>query len=206
MDQESPSGANADESDRTPTRLCPKCSSLAQTTGDFCPHCGASYSKRTRGSRRAKIIATAIAVAVVLGSAGAALGYKIHHDHVVSARQAAQVAAAKAARDAALAAAAVKRAETKRQIAVRHADEREMRGSITTWARKQVNNATLDGPILRTSCTPVGGGSENLSEITVKYDCLAITKDNADGTSEGYRVHATMDFSKGEYQWGLGNG
>jgi hypothetical protein len=39
----------------------------------------------------------------------------------------------------------------------------------------------------------------------VKYECLAITTDNLDGTSEGYGVHATMDFSSGEYTWGLGS-
>lgn len=129
-----------------------------------------------------------------VGAGGAALGVKLHRDAVHRDLVAAQNAAA-----------AAKRAETAKQIAARHSAEDEMQESITTWALKLVGDGTLDGPILRTSCTPVGGGSENLAEVTVKYDCLAIDKDNADGSSTGYRVHATMDFNTGEYTWGLGD-
>ncbi|MDT4891479.1 MAG: hypothetical protein QOE97_514 [Pseudonocardiales bacterium] len=147
---------------------------------------------------------------LILAAGAGAFTFKLHRDAEHRAAQraaAARHAAAEAQRAATKRAAAVaKRIETAQQIAARHASEREMETSITTWARKQVSSGLLNGPILRTSCTPIGGGSQNLAEITVKYDCLAVDKDNTDGTSDGYGVHATMDFSTGQYQWGLGNG
>ncbi len=156
---------------------------------------------------------------------GTGVALKIQQDNAHDARQEVQAkraAAEKAARDVALAA---QQAETERQVAARQAEierqveaqqaeterqveerlgsEREMQKSITKWARELVSDGTLNGPILRTSCTPIGGGSQDLSEVTVKYECLAITNDNSDGTSTGYGVEATMNFSTGEYQWGL---
>jgi hypothetical protein len=197
----------------TPTRLCPSCSALSETVGDFCPHCGASFVRRQRFSRRSRLILAAVLALVILAAGAGALTVKLHRDaqHRTAQRAAAAAVArqmaAEARRAAAKrAAAAAKRIETAQQIAARHASEREMETSITTWARKQVSSGLLNGPILRTSCTPIGGGSQNLAEITVKYDCLAVDKDNTDGTSDGYGVHATMDFSTGQYQWGLGNG
>jgi predicted nucleic acid-binding Zn ribbon protein len=207
-DPESDSASRAESgAQEAPTRLCPHCSALSETVGDFCPHCGASFLRRSRRlTRRASIIVATVLVLLLVGGGVTALAIKHNHD----AAHKRAVAAALAARNAKLAAqnaaAAAKRAETAAQIASRHAAEREMQASITKWARKQVAEGTLDGPILRSTCDPVGGGSENLAEITVKYDCLAITNDNTDGTSEGYGVHATMDFNTGEYQWGLGNG
>ena len=183
------------ESTPPPTRVCPHCSTISETAGEFCPHCGGSLLRGPRRfSRRALLIAVAVLVAVLVGVGITAFVIKHNRDAAHNRAAAAATAAARA-----------KRAETAAQIAQRHSYEHEMERSITKWARKQVGNLALDGPILRTSCQPVGGGSENLSEVTVKYDCLAITNDNADGSSSGYNVHATMDFSTGAYQWGLGN-
>ncbi len=145
---------------------------------------------------------------------GTGVTLKIQLDNAHDARQEVQAkraAAEKAARDVALAAqqaeterqVAAQQAETERQVAERQGYEREMQKSITRWARERVSDGTLNGPILRTSCTPIGGGSQDLSEVTVKYECLAITNDNSDETSDGYGVEATMNFSTGEYQWGL---
>jgi predicted nucleic acid-binding Zn ribbon protein len=177
-------------------RLCPHCSAISETEGEFCPRCGGSL---LRGSRRLSRRTTTILAAALLALlvAGGASALVVKHNRDASHRRlaAAQTAAAEA-----------KRSETAVQIAARHASEREMQASITKWARKLAASGSLDGPILRTSCQPVGGGSENLSEITVKYDCLSVDKDNADGSSSGYAVHATMAFSTGQYQWGLGDG
>jgi hypothetical protein len=147
-------------------------------------------------------------VIVLLVTAGAGSAFAVQHSHDAAAKRKREAAAAAAEKKRAerSAAEAAKRAETAAEIADRHAAEKEMRASITKWAREQVASGLLDGPILRSSCEPAGGGSENLSEITVKYDCLAVTNDNADGTYEGYTAHATMNFSTGAYQWGLGNG
>lgn len=203
----------------TPTRVCPSCASLSQTSGEFCPHCSARFSRKRREprlSRKAKLITLVVMSLLLVGSVGAATTLKIRHDRAVqakheaqveraAAKKAAQEAARKAAREAEIAAIAAQQAEDEAEIAVRHSSEAEMEKSITKWARGLVSEGTLDEPILRSSCTPIGGGSENLTEVTVKYECLAITTDNDDGTSSGYRVHATMDFTSGEYQWGLGN-
>jgi hypothetical protein len=177
-------------------RLCPHCSAISETEGDFCPRCGGSLLRASRrlSRRTATALGAALLALVIAGGASALI---VKHNRDASHRRAAA---------AQTAAAAAKRAETAVQITARHASEREMQASITKWARKLAAGGSLDGPILRTSCQPVGGGSENLAEITVKYDCLAVDKDNADGSSSGYAVHATMDFSTGQYQWGLGNG
>jgi hypothetical protein len=138
---------------------------------------------------------------LVLIAAGSGIALKIRHDNAVQARQ------AKAERRAAARQAAIdaQHAEDAQQIALRHESERAMQASITKWARQKVDGGLLDGPILRTSCTPVGGGSENLADVTIKYECFSATTDNEDGTSDGYNVHATMDFNTGSYTWGLGN-
>ncbi len=191
-----------------PTRVCPNCAALSRTSGDFCPHCGEPFSgKRGRKGRYrpSKYVVAAIVALLALGAAATVGVIKVQHDRDAQARRAAKAkqAAEQSRRDAAVRA---KQAETAQQIAQRHKAERAMEKSITKWARKEVTKGTLTGSIKRTSCTPIGGGSENLADVTVKYDCLAVTTYNSDGTWEGYTVHATMDFSDGSYTWGLGSG
>lgn len=41
--------ASVDADAPAPERVCRRCSTVATTTGDFCPHCGASYVRRRRG-------------------------------------------------------------------------------------------------------------------------------------------------------------
>ncbi|MDA0170325.1 hypothetical protein OJ998_14600 [Solirubrobacter taibaiensis] len=82
--------------------------------------------------------------------------------------------------------------------------ERSLRKAITKDARASVRDGLLDGPILRTSCDPVGGGRDDLTSRTGKYDCLAITETDADGTSRGYSFHATINYEEYSYTWGLG--
>jgi hypothetical protein len=69
-----------------------------------------------------------------------------------------------------------------------------------------VSDGLLDGPILRTLCDPVGGGRDDLSSRTGKYECLAVTETDADGTSRGYSFHATINYKEFTFSWGLGNG
>lgn len=182
------------------TRVCRRCSGLTEVAGDFCPACGARFDGRgrlQRMSHRRKVVAVAMIALFLLIAAGSGIAIKIRHDNAAQARQA-QAQREAAARQA-------QQAEDAQQIALRHESERAMQASITKWARHQVDRSLLDGPILRTSCTPVGGGSENLADVTIKYECFAATTDNGDGTSDGYNVHATMDFNTGSYTWGLGN-
>lgn len=81
---------------------------------------------------------------------------------------------------------------------------KDLQKSITKDANEKAATGVLDGPILRTVCTPVGGGSEDLSEPTGKYECLAVTEDNTDGTSSGYSFDATINYEKFSYTWQLG--
>jgi hypothetical protein len=77
---------------------------------------------------------------------------------------------------------------------------------VTKDAKKDVADGVLDGPILRTECTPVGGGnSDPLAAHTGNWSCLAVTKDDlSSGTSEGYAFSATVNYDDGSYTWHLG--
>src|SRR3954469_22992557 len=66
-----------------PVRVCPDCSAQTQTDGGFCPHCGASYMRRTRKTRltRRGRIPRFMALAIVLaGGATAGVILKLDHD------------------------------------------------------------------------------------------------------------------------------
>src|SRR5438046_2202752 len=58
--------------DQAPVRVCPSCSAQEVPTGEFCPHCGASYvrTKRRHRSRRAKIALRLVPVIVLLVGIG----------------------------------------------------------------------------------------------------------------------------------------
>ena len=72
-------------------------------------------------------------------------------------------------------------------------------------AKRRVTEGHLDGPIYGTQCNPVGGGSvSNLDAKTTKFECLAVTTKNDDGTVEGYRFSATMNWDEGSWTWRLG--
>jgi hypothetical protein len=193
-----------------PVRVCRKCSTQSLTAGEYCPHCGASFVRRRRRLGRRGIV---IAVAVLLllaGGATAGIIAKTNHDNAVKAEQARKLAAEQAAADAAR-----KRAEAKRktdqavhdlQVSFRKDLIRALQKSVTKDAEKDVSDGVLDGPILRTECTPVGGGNvDNLAEHTGNYSCLAITKVNGDGTASGYGFSATVNYDSGSYTWHLGN-
>lgn len=221
-----PPGPPAELDSQTPSapmKVCPSCSAAERTSGAFCPHCGTSYDRATsqptrrRPSKRALLVSLAVFV-VVGGGAGAAV---VKHNHDVqvaddkreaAARAEAEAEAAK--RDAAEKAAA-RVAETAREEkatkdrllrSIRATLIVDLRKAITKDARKRVNEGILDGPIYGTQCDPVGGGNaSNLDARTGKYDCMAISKKNDDGTIEGYRFSSTVNFKEFSYTWHLGS-
>jgi hypothetical protein len=204
---------NQDEvQERVLTKVCSRCSVQSEGTGNFCPNCGRSYT-RTGLSKRTKLIAVGVVVAVLLGAGATAAVAKVRHDHAEQTAQAAADAkAAKLARekaDAKAAAArkrAAKRAADRSERRDRHAAVRQMEQSITKDARKSVASGLLDGPILYTSCDPLGGGStDDLTALTTTFSCLAVNKRNGDGTVSGYSFHATQNWTEGTYSWGLGS-
>lgn len=208
MDGETPHG--------DPTRVCPKCSTQTVTSGQYCPHCGASFIRRRRLGRRGVLVISIGAAILLLGGGGTATALKIRNDNAAETRRERGAAAtARAARERREKAAAAERARQEREEQQRALDELELEGrkelekalqkAVTKDAREKVSDGLLDGPILRTSCDPVGGGRDDLSSRTGKYECLAITETDADGTSRGYSFHATINYKEFTYSWGLGD-
>lgn len=74
--------------------------------------------------------------------------------------------------------------------------KRELQRTITKDAREQVANGVLDGPILKTSCSRVGGGSGK----TKRYECIAVTE-RSGGTERGYPYDATANPDTGRITW-----
>jgi len=214
-----------------PTKVCPNCSVAERTTGQFCPHCGASYargSQRPTGrlrslSRKAKFVITALLVLLIAGGVTTAL--VIDHNNGVARERAERVRIGKAER-AKREAEAARRAEEQRiadeeaaaaeearlqeeqdeaMRSIRRSLVRDLRKAITKDARKRVDQGILEGPIYGTQCDPVGGGNESdLDATTGKYDCLAYNVKNDDGTIEGYRFTSTVNFEDFSYTWRLG--
>src|SRR3954447_849552 len=203
-----PAGMHPDDADSTLVRVCPKCSVQERTTGDFCPHCGARYERRRRRlGKRTKIAIAVVLGACLLSGAGVGVALKIRHDDRVAAH-----AAAEKKRRAAEAQAQRQRQQEQAETARLERDSRDelvksLQDSITKDAKKDVNNGLLDGPILRSSCSAAGDAGDPMSDLTVtsaSYECLAVTKDNADLSSSGYRFSANVNFDDGSYTWHLG--
>jgi hypothetical protein len=201
----------------TPIRVCRRCSTQAEVAGDFCPHCGASYLKssspaflRRKGVRLLLGITLGV---VILGGGTSAVLVKVHRDNVAKAARAAatqelkrQQVAAQAHAEAEAEVEAAKKAKEDSQREVRQELIKDLEGTILKDAKKDVKNGLLDGPILRASCTPVGGGStDDLTALTGSFSCIAVTKEESDGTASGYAFAATINWSDFSYTWHLGH-
>jgi hypothetical protein len=187
-----------------PVKVCRECSAQTRTQGSFCPHCGASYMRQTRKprlTRRGKV-ARAIALVLVLAGGGtAAVIIKLDHDSKAHAA----AAAAQQKRDEAKSQADAKAASDKLEQTSRADLVKQLEKSVTKDARKDVNDGLLTGPVLRTQCNAAGGSNpDDLSVTTADFTCLAVTAENADGTSSGYRFSATIDYDQFNYTWHLG--
>jgi hypothetical protein len=190
-------------------RVCPKCSAQGLTSGEHCPHCGASYTRRKgriRGaSRRAKLVVGGVTALLLIGGGVTGVLLKVQHDNDVAAKHKQQ--GQEAQRQAAA------QAEAQRAIDQANQEKRTLRAgvvtslqdSVTKDAKKNVDQGLLTGPISSTSCTPVGGGStDDLTAHTGNFTCIAVNKTSSDGTSEGYRYSATVNYDDGSYTWHLG--
>ena len=199
-----------------PTRVCPHCAALSQTDGEYCPHCGQAFSSHpARSSRRTKLVLATLAILLLLGGAGTAVAIKVHHDNQVTARH--HVEAATRARAVAAKRAAEEQAQDAREAAEHQREtetheretlEKGLEAAITKTAQKDAEeNTLLEGPIKATTCTPVSGGSsQDLSQSTGTYTCLAANKTNTDGTESGYTFTGTINFKTGSTTWQLGHG
>jgi hypothetical protein len=207
-----------DDAEELPTRVCPNCSTQSRTRGDYCPHCGSSFLRRKRRlGKRGRIVLGSLLALIVVGGGGAAAAVKIHHDKEVKAERAEEKArAARAARERREAEAEAERERDAAEEAKAALDdierdsrrdlEKGLRKSITKDAEQNVAEGLLEGPILRTTCDPVGGGRDDLSSRTGKYECLAVTTIEDDGSYSGYSYHGTVNYKKYSWSWGLGRG
>jgi membrane protein involved in colicin uptake len=165
-----------------------------------------------------KVVAACVATLLVLGSAGVAVAIKVHHDNQVAAQHRRALAAAQArARAAAKARADAKAKQQAQQaaeaaqhaadVSTRQEAETELQGAITKDATSKANQGLLvDGPAQSTTCTPVSGGSsQNLSESSGTYSCIAVYQTHGDGTESGYSYTGTINFSTGNMTWRLGS-
>lgn len=193
MNDENPSVEQA-------TRVCRHCSVQSITPGGFCPSCGKPYAGS--GSNRKWIKITAIAAAVLLLAAAVVggLAVKSSHDKQVRADQAAAVTLkAKEARVAA------QKESDNAERKQRKTLITELEKNMTKSAKKVAKSGLIDGPIKYTSCTATGGGSvDDLTALTGTFNCLAVNKDNKDGTSSGYGYSGTIDWKTGEQTWQIG--
>lgn len=199
-----------------PTRVCRKCSTQAATIGDHCPNCGASYIRRGV-SKRAKITVVASGLIILLlAGAVIALAAKNSHDKTRAAQQrraatsssaaVASRSAASAASSSASAAAEAKQIKDDAERARRKDIVAALEKSVTKDAKKDVQDGVLNGPIKKTACTPVGGGSTDLLvDTTGQFSCIAVTTTNSDGTESGYRFSAVVNWTDASYSWHLGS-
>lgn len=159
-----------------------------------------------------------LAVAVILVSGvGTSIALVMQHGQAQERQEAADErleAARQSDAEAREAAAAEAEAREQRQAAqqARAAAERKIRGSIirqmqasiTEDARERVTEGVLDGPILYTSCDPLGGGSvDDLTALTTTFDCIAVNEEIGGGRVSGYGFASTVNWDKGSWSWQL---
>jgi hypothetical protein len=206
-----------------PQRVCRKCSAITSAPGDFCPYCGTAYRRRgplkqsrnrvASWSRRRKALVFLLPLLLILAAAGVGTYLKIDHDNRVQAEREEQ---AEERREA-----AAERERKRQQAAERERAvdaefdriDRQLRRetvgglekAVTEDAQEAVNTGILEGPILRTECDPAPGETPmDLSVSTASYDCLAIYKEDTDGTYTGWTYTADVNFDTGRYSWSLG--
>jgi uncharacterized protein HemX len=202
------------------TKVCRKCSVQSLTAGGYCPSCGTPYiaaRRLAKVTKRMVLVAAAVLIAVI---AGIGITVNIQHTNQVNAEQAAAASAAEAEKAAAEAenkrqaeatraseaAAAAKQAADATKRAQRKLIVTSLEDSVKKDAESRVTKGVLDGPITSVSCTPLGGGSsDDLTAITGTFQCIAVNKTEADGTSSGYRFSATVNWNDTSYSWHLGS-
>lgn len=192
--------------EQTWARICPKCSVQSSTPGNYCPNCGASY-KRKRSRLSKKAWAIIVAIVLVLGAA-TAVTRAVQHSQEVAAQEESDRKASEAEKKA------VKEQKRLQEEAAAEADaERVVRAmivdgleeSVQKDATERVDEGRLDGPIQRTECTPLGGGSvDDLTAITGTFECIAVNEKQEDGSESGYVFSATVNWDEASYSWHLG--
>lgn len=172
------------------------------------PTASGATAPNVRPKRLPKWAKIAIASGAALLLAGSLVTWQV----VAAAQEADRQAAAEAAEQAEKTAAAVAAKEKadaeqrERDLkAVREAMVAQIESSVKKMAQDHLKDGLIDGKVLGTDCSPVGGGSADpmLAPTTV-FECFVATKDNGDGTQSGYYYSATMNWDSGSFTYGFG--
>jgi len=167
-------------------------------------------AEQPRNRHRAWMVAIAVVIAVVVlgGGAGLFFSHRAQERAEAAAAASAQAAEEEASAEAAEQAsrAAEEEAQRDAERAARAEAVTEIEKSVKTMAEEHIEEGILDGPeVLDVTCSPVAGGSiDDLAEETTVLSCFVATKDNGDGTMRGSYYNATMNWTTGEYTYGLG--
>jgi hypothetical protein len=202
-----PIPAEPSPSGEEPVRVCPNCSTQSRTTGQFCPHCGASFVRSRGVSRPVKAVLLAGSAALCLAAAGA--GTLLYINGVKDEKEErVRLARAYEEQQERKQEAQAQQAIEEFEIGSRRDMIREAEDAITKdmQERSQEEFAIVEGPILGTQCEPEPGTDiEDVSVTSANLDCLAYNEQRGDRLS-GTSVSATVNFETGEFTWQLGEG
>jgi type II secretory pathway pseudopilin PulG len=187
--------------------VCANCGHEETTAARACSRCGTPYVAMqdpglSRAARR-RIALAALAVVIVLGIAAALIVPSVQQGkRDADARERAAERATFArerkrlARDQRLHSATAKGPPAQLRS--------ELETSITADARARVRAGTLNGPILRTQCSPFRGAG---GPPVGKYTCTAVNREIVRSPGEraagtlGYPFWAIVDFRRKRYSW-----
>lgn len=192
-----------------PIRVCPKCSTQSQTSGDFCPHCGSRYGKPKRSKKARALIFGGPAI-VILVAAIVAVALVVHHNNQAAARKHAAVVAAAHARAQRVAereaADKLKREEAAAAKLIANSERSSLVSFLETnvkkTAEKDVAAGVLNGPIMKVQCEPAT--STDATATIATYSCVAATSESG-GTLNGYSFTGTINLKTDGATWHLGN-
>jgi hypothetical protein len=174
-----------------PLRRCPRCSAESRTADEVCPHCGARFvgRRRIRAARPTRVIALVlVGLLVAAGAVAAFLAIQRANQRAAAEKRQTQVRAQRQA------------AARREKIARRRQLVRKLELSVAKKAATDVASGVMAGPVRRTVCTPLGATNPNdPTQHTGSFECIAVTKDNPNGSYEGYRFSAIVSYDAGSY-------
>jgi type II secretory pathway pseudopilin PulG len=199
-------------------RVCRNCGNEETTAARTCSRCGAPYAEMqdpgmSRRTRR-RLVVAAVAAVALLGAAAAVIVPSVQDSKRradARARIESQATFARERRRLALdqrlhsavapGSRARLRALPSAELAARLRSDLE--ASITADARARVRARTLQGPILRTQCSAVGGAA---GPPLGRYSCVAVNSEILRSTPTpagalGYPFWAIVDFRHLSYRW-----
>jgi len=166
--------------------------------GDGGPVGGAPMGRR-RFSRAFWLIVAGIALVLIVGGVTTAVVMNNAHTQQVAAQKAAADRKAESERVA-----AEKLASDNAERSERTQTVKQVEDSVKKLAEEDISKDILVGPVLGVACNPISGSTDDLTDTTTTFDCFVANKNNDDGTQSGYFFNATVNWSSGQYTYGLG--